>query len=129
MGQIGKIILITLLGLLLLSGCSSVRYKLNAEDSGRTIELRQDECIQIKLDSNPTTGFAWEIEELDTEILAQPRESEYKSDSALIGSGGVETFTFEAQIPGQTTLRMIYHQPWEDVEPLEVFELTVIVGK
>jgi predicted secreted protein len=46
----------------------------------------------------------------------------------MIGSGGAYTFTLKALTPGSTTVKLIYHRSWEtDVEPIEVFEVTLNV--
>jgi inhibitor of cysteine peptidase len=101
---------------------------LKESQAGNTAELIIDETLQIVLEGNPTTGYTWDVTALDTAILVQRGEPEFKPDSNAVGSGGTFTFTFQAVNIGQTTLTLIYHRPWEqDVPPLKTFEVAVIV--
>ncbi|OQY36350.1 MAG: hypothetical protein B6243_03410 [Anaerolineaceae bacterium 4572_5.2] len=112
-----------------LVACGVKEISLGAEDAGKKIELTVGEKMLVTLDSNPTTGFVWEIAEIDEAVLLQQGEAKYSSEeTSLVGSGGVEAFTFEAVGAGKTALQLIYHRPWEeDVEPVEVFSVTVVV--
>lgn len=97
--------------------------------NGQTVTLEKGQQLVISLEGNPTTGYNWELVEFDAAILKQVGEPEYKSDSSLIGSGGVITITMEALETGKTNVKLIYHRSWEtDVPPLEVYELFVEVN-
>ena len=105
--------------------------QLSAADEGRTIELAAGQDLVVSLESNPTTGYGWEVSEIDGAILAPVGDAEYAQGGAegMVGAGGVETYRFSAQGPGQTTLTLIYHRAWEKgVEPLETFSIKVIVN-
>ena len=103
---------------------------LKESQAGNTVEVSVGETFKVVLEGNPTTGYTWEINTLDTGILAQRGEPEFKPDSNAIGSGGTFTFTFQAVNIGQTILRLIYHRSWEqDVPPLKTFEVVVIVNQ
>jgi inhibitor of cysteine peptidase len=126
-----KMIMIVLAGLMILAlaaGCSGKTTKLDSEMNGQTITVKTGETIELKLAGNPTTGFDWIVQNLDTTILSQSGEYSYKSDSNLVGSGGVMTFKFKAEAAGTTTLTLYYMRAWEkDVEPAQVYSVTVIV--
>lgn len=111
-----------------LSACGSSKVKVGEDANGQTIELSAGQKLEIKLAGNPTTGFNWEVSEIDDSIIKQSGEAEYKSDSDLIGSGGMFTYSFEAVQPGTTTLKLIYHRSWEkDIPPEQEFAITVNV--
>jgi inhibitor of cysteine peptidase len=113
--------------LFLLAGCEKM-VKVDSSMNGSSVTLEKGQQMVLKLASNPTTGFDWEIVGLDSAVLQQVGEVEYKSDSMLIGSGGVDTWTFEAIASGQTHLQLIYHRSWErDIPPIETFDLDVTV--
>ena len=116
-----------LVGVLLVA-CGAKEEVFHEEDAGRQVELAVGEKMLVTLASNPTTGYQWDLAEMDESVLAQSG-TEYDSDSPqLIGSGGEETFTFEAVGVGETALQLIYHRPWEeDVPPVETFTVTVVV--
>ncbi len=125
----GKVIAALLAVLVLTAGCSpSKEVALGAKDSGRQIEVKEGEPLVIALESNPTTGYLWEVVESDQRILRQMGETEFQPESDKIGAPGLQTFRFGAQEKGAVTLELVYHRSWEkDVDPLETFSLQVTV--
>jgi inhibitor of cysteine peptidase len=104
---------------------------LGAEDNGSQVELTSGQVLEVTLASNPTTGYSWEVSEVDETVLTQVGEVEFQQAPAegepVTGAGGTETFRFAASA-GETTLTLVYHRPWEkDVEPLETFTVQVVV--
>ena len=113
--------------LLALTGCGN-KVSIGSEANLSKIVLEKGQVLVLKLASNPTTGYDWEIAGLDNAILQQKGDVAYKSESALIGSGGIDTWTFEAVNSGQTHLQLVYHRSWEkDIPPLETFDLDIVV--
>lgn len=112
-----------------LVACGSEDVGFGEDDSGKTITLAVGEQIQVTLESNPTTGYQWELDEIDLSVIKQQGEVSYKAthNVYVVGSGGDETFIFEAVGAGETTLTLIYHQPWEEAEPVDTFFITVVV--
>lgn len=101
---------------------------LDARDAGRRVELEKGQTLDISLPSNPTTGYGWEVEELDHRVLRQVGESEFKPQSNLVGAPGVEILHFQPVGAGQTTLKLVYHRSWEKgVEPLETYSVEVVL--
>ena len=104
---------------------------LGAADNGSQAELAAGQELEVTLESNPTTGYSWEVAEVDGSVLAQVGDAEFKEapkeDEQMVGVGGTETFCFSSST-GETTLTLVYHRPWEeDVEPLETFTVQVVV--
>lgn len=104
------------------------KVQLTAADNGSTVELKSDQVMSITLDANPTTGYTWEVvEPLDEQIMRQVGEIEFIPESDAIGAGGVQIIRFEIVNAGQTSLKLVYHRPWEtDVEPLKTFFIQVV---
>ena len=71
------------------------------------------DTFTIELDSNPTTGYAWQAQ-FDQEYL-ELVDTEFEPSSGLLGAGGVERFTFRALSEGDTELTMLYKRSWEQV--------------
>jgi inhibitor of cysteine peptidase len=114
--------------LLALAACGGPVAKLDQADNGTSLDLKTGETFTVSLEGNPTTGYSWEVAGIEPAVVALVGEPDYKSDSNLIGSGGMFKFTFKAAAPGTSSVKLVYHRPWEeDVEPLEVFEVTVNV--
>lgn len=124
-------LLILLVALTLATGCSPQQQEVKAaiDDNGREMQLKKGQTLVVTLEGNPTTGYSWEVAEpLDEQVLRQVGEAEFKAESELVGAGGVQILRFEAANTGTTTLKLVYHRPWEkDVDPLETYSLQVVV--
>lgn len=115
--------------LFLLTACRAKREALDEEDNDKQVNLAVGEKFSVTLESNPTTGYRWEVDEIDKTVLSQ-LGTEYDADSPqLAGSGGAETFTFEAVGVGETTLTLLYRRSWEDVEPASIYSVRVVVNQ
>jgi len=101
---------------------------------GQEIEVPAGHLLVITLESNPTTGFRWELSEpIDKGILALI-QSEYKpgergkQNPPVAGAGGTEVWTFEALTAGEVTISLEYSRPWEGGEKaVQTFNLTVVI--
>jgi inhibitor of cysteine peptidase len=123
---------LVLVALTLLAACKpAVAITLTEQDNGRTIEISKDSTFAVTLQSNPTTGYAWTVAIVDSTVVQQQGDKEYKqgnTDANIVGAGGAETFTFRAMAAGQTTLQLIYSRSWEtDIPPIQTFEVTLVV--
>jgi len=127
----GRNVIIALLAILLLvTGCgsSSNEIKLGADDNGGKVEMKEGQVLVISLESNPTTGYAWEVVDFEEGALEQAGEPEFKAESDRVGAGGVQTFHFKAAEAGEIELKLLHHRSWEeDVEPLDAFTVQVTV--
>jgi inhibitor of cysteine peptidase len=101
-------------------------------DNGSQIELDQGETLAVSLDANPTTGFWWEVAEVEASILEQVGDGIYYMDDTEDppppGTGGVKVYRFRAVSAGQTTLKIVLRgSVKEDVEPVHTFSMLVVV--
>ncbi len=122
------------LSLILASACVPGKPRTIAvteKDAGSTVTMNQGDMLEVTLVGNPTTGYSWDIQSVDTSILKQMSDWMYKADNTtpgFVGSPGKQSVRFEAVGAGQTTLKMIYYRSFEpDVPPEQTFEITVIV--
>ncbi len=119
---------ICLIALVLVAGCISNEIRLTASDNGNNITLYKGQTLIITLEANPTTGYTWEVEDVDTNIIRQVGEIEFQPGSSAVGAGGLQTVRLEAVNAGKTPLRLVYHRTWEkDVEPQKTFSVQVVV--
>jgi inhibitor of cysteine peptidase len=120
-------------GLILLAAVSGCAKQVTAGDAdqGRIVELVPGESLVLTLESNPTTGYSWQLVEVDEAVLKPKGEPEFKPSSGsegLVGAGGEEVFRFDAAGSGRTTLSLAYARPWEkDTPPLKTYTITVVV--
>ncbi|MCX6079779.1 MAG: protease inhibitor I42 family protein [Chloroflexi bacterium] len=99
---------------------------LTEEQNGSKVTLSVDGILHVVVSGNPTTGFTWETQNLDTSLLQQQAEPVYTRSNTLVGGGGTFDFTFKAIKPGDATLRLIYHRTFEkDTPPARIYEVTV----
>jgi len=111
---------------------SAETVEVNEADDGGQIELELGKLLVVTLESNPSTGYRWELLENNESILKQFGEVEFKSSEAgeppIVGAGGWEIFRLKAVSAGQMTLELVYHRSWEEgVEPLKTFSIQVVV--
>jgi len=116
--------------LILTAACnSSKQVSLTTAEKGSQVDVKVGDQIAITLDGNPSTGYTWEANDLDTTMFEQVGDPVFSSSNpGLVGSGGSLTITFKALKVGTTTLTLVYHRPWETgVDPIDTFAVTVTV--
>ena len=126
-----SLILFLLTVVYIFSGCTIAGKTYTESNNGDNLNLKINDVIKIRLESNITTGFKWNLSnETDTGIVSLI-SSDYKqtsTDKELVGAGGYETFTFKANSQGNTTIILTYNKSWEEgVEPLKTFKINIIV--
>ena len=113
--------------IILLSACGGSTIKVDESMNGQTIDAKVGDVITVALEGNPTTGYNWYAGDLNSAILVQKGDSEFKADSSLIGAGGMITLKFDVVGEGTTVLTLNYMRSWESVQPLETFNVTINV--
>lgn len=79
-----------------------------------SIQAAAGEQFEIDLESNPTTGYSWEKNELYDKGMLEMTQSKYSpSLPQKIGSGGVQQYIFKALKAGSTQIKMVYKRSWE----------------
>lgn len=101
---------------------------LDENDSGTEVSLNVGSRLWIVLSGNASTGYEWEVTDLDSAVL-EHTDTSSRSQCAIPkpGCGQIEAWKFTALSPGSTTLNMVYHRPWEDTEPSRTFTLGITV--
>jgi inhibitor of cysteine peptidase len=93
-----------------------------------TVLVHVNENFHIALDSNPTTGYQWQLAKVSDQNILQLVETEYKaSESRLVGAGGKQILTFRALKEGKATVTLEYARSWEKDKPGRIYVLDVIV--
>ncbi len=100
---------------------------LTDDESGSEIELEAGEQFEIHLESNPSTGFTWELSAMTTPDLVDLDDKSYVGpDSDLIGAPGTEVFLFTAGDEAGGILRLEYIRSFEDASiPERVVEFII----
>ena len=82
--------------------------------------------VRVRLCSNTTTGFQWEYQMTQVNVLKEEDHDYEEPESNLIGTAGVELWTFEAVGVGETEVRMKYNRAWEGGEK-DVWAYTMMI--
>jgi predicted secreted protein len=113
---------------------------LDANDEGRLVQLHEGEVLAISLESNPSTGYGWELDPAQLSIESLPllrqtgseyqarevlRSSAADAGQPLLGAPMTQVLRFEAVRAGETSLKLVYRRPWEEAPPLDSFSLEV----
>jgi inhibitor of cysteine peptidase len=102
---------------------------IEASADGET-HLRRGQILAIELDSNASTGYAWEIVEDGSPVLepAPVPASAAPAVPPMPGAGGTSRWRYRAAQAGTATLRLVYRRSWEkDVEPVRTASYRVMV--
>ena len=96
-------------------------------DSGRTVDVRVGEKLQISLPENASTGYRWEIDQCDEEFI-EPLGSEAHYSGPAVGSGGETVFSFQGKKAGTGGIALKNWRRWEgDSSVVARFVLTLRV--
>lgn len=94
-------------------------------DPSQGIEIGIGEQFIIALESNPTTGYEWEVD-FDESLLELARSDFTPAKTGLTGAGGEQTFTFEGLKAGKTEVTLTYKRQWEqDFADQKVFVVSI----
>jgi inhibitor of cysteine peptidase len=117
-----------------LAGCAGVQtnVSLQSDSTNKTVSLIVGEVLSVTLDSNPTTGYKWEMTEApDASVLSFSGTRFEAPKSAPAGAGGKEVWEFKAERAGKTSFTLEYRRSWEsNAVPAKKFSLTVnVIGQ
>jgi inhibitor of cysteine peptidase len=97
-------------------------------DHTQLIPVKAGETFDLVVPSNPSTGYRWDIlPELDVNILEFVAQEYIPEEPILIGSGGVDVWTFRALNAGETTIVLGYYPPGSDTDPEETVTFSIRV--
>jgi inhibitor of cysteine peptidase len=126
-----SIVLFSLVISVLVLSCSYSPKALTEKDNGKRLVLKRNEIIMVNLESNPSTGYSWDLvdENMDDVVLLIASDYHASSkDKNLVGGGGYQIFTFQARSSGSADIILSYRRPWEEeTKPLETFRLDITV--
>jgi hypothetical protein len=66
--------------------------RLGMQDEGGQVELKEGQVLVIRLESNPSTGYMWEVEEADERILRQTGKIEFENQRISLANPMQERF-------------------------------------
>ena len=101
-------------------------------DNNSDISIEIEATFDISLESNPTTGYEWDVKECDYSVLELVNtgyEQAENQSPPLPGAGGLQSWTFGGLKDGKTTLKLVYWGSWEGEESIsDEYLLHITVG-
>ena len=78
------------------------------------LEVKQGQVVEVRLPSNPSTGYRWVMVEPMPAVVAALYDATYvPGRNNVVGSPGEERWTFVAVKPGSGIIRFEYRRPFD----------------
>lgn len=128
-GSLGWFLLCVLLAVVCLSQTSFAATKVvTSADKGRQVYLRIGDTMELRLPSNPSTGYMWYVQQKSTPLLKMAHQSQTEPTKPGVGRPVFQVFKFELKRRGEGVLLMHYVRSWEPPTPDdEQFDLRVTI--
>ena len=99
-------------------------------DKGKTFNVIEGDSISIQLSENPTTGYRWELQAFNEEVI-ELRDSHFSLNAgAGIGGGGKRTFNFKTRALGTSKIYLRLRREWEpEKRVIDQFEVIIQATK
>jgi inhibitor of cysteine peptidase len=93
------------------------------------IETAVGKSFTITLDSNPTTGYRWQLaRQMDTGLVELVNSQYIAPKTDLVGAPGHEEWHFKAIREGKAIISFDYVRPWEKDElPVQTESFIIII--
>ncbi|WP_054696397.1 protease inhibitor I42 family protein [Syntrophomonas palmitatica] len=98
--------------------------------NNKELNVAVGDTFKISLASNPSTGYEWMLRDWDKTRLVLVNKGFVNPNSSpqIVGQAGRSCWTFKALKNGRVQLKMTYARPWESVQPLKKYQVTVNIG-
>jgi predicted secreted protein len=123
---------LTLLALLTIAGLSQAAFAatkvITDAYKGGKVHLKASDTLELRLKSNPSTGYIWYVEKESTPLMKLIRQSQIESTKQGVGRPVVQVFIFEPRRSGDGKLLLHYVRSWDPPAPDEQqFEILVVI--
>lgn len=119
---------------LIISGCKTISTTSEGHNDevtkmkSRNYSVSVGETVDIKLTSNPTTGYKWHWSNMESVTVVESSGYKYIKDKPIQhGSGGIEVWTFIGVKPGKETIILEYCRSWDKENPVRIKEVVIKV--
>ena len=107
----------------------SQKILLDISSSGKKIELKVGDEIQIELKTVGSAGYAWYFDKLDQDffdLMGEEGKSIAPEKGDVVGTPVVMIWKLRARKPGNSMIRMLCYRPWEGKDKaVNQFEIRV----
>ena len=88
----------------------------NKQDSGKKIDVKVGEVVQVELEAMGAAGYQWFVESLDQAMLRLVSEEPKVLHPGRIGAPVLMVWKFEMIKEGTTEIKMSHYRSWEGKE-------------
>jgi len=116
--------------------------QVDRSNSGQTIQVAQDQVLEVRLPTNPSTGYNWFVintdnkslfktDDVNNGIIQQIGKREFVSDSkdqeGMVGAPGTQILRFVGVSKGTSQLKLVRVRPWlKDIKPIDEYTINVV---
>jgi inhibitor of cysteine peptidase len=126
---VSRLFLPVVLAAAVAGGCGGADVTVDETADGGSVDLEVGQTLEVSLEENPSTGYAWNVTEAPDAAVIAPVEDDFAiSDPYSDGAGGTRTLLFEAVAPGETEMLLDYYFQTDSDDVSETFSLTVTVA-
>jgi inhibitor of cysteine peptidase len=90
--------------------------EVTAKDQNQIVRAAVGNLIRITLESNPSTGYNWELRDFDygvAEFSSSDLVARQTDGNVLFGAPGDTVITIQAVKPGTQDITLVYRRQWE----------------
>lgn len=132
--KVKKLTVLLVVAVLVLSACGTKKEaadqpaEIQISDPSKQLEATAGNEFKLVIDSNPTTGYHWELMgELDKSVV-EFVSKDYKADATqAVGSGGKDVWVFKAVAAGEAEITLGYYPPDASAEAQQTVTFKVTV--
>ncbi len=97
-------------------------------DIGATIRLKIGDTLEVRLQSNPSTGYSWSLDPHSTPIVEFAGQSQAKAKAPGVGRSALQVLRFKAAGRGEGALLLRYARSWEEPSPDDrKYDLLIVI--
>lgn len=124
----GLAILALVAAVLAPQACLAATRMISGADNGSEVHLKRGETLELRLKSNPSTGYMWQVQPGSTPLMKLVRQSQTKAKELGVGRPIEQIFFFKAARSGEGVLQLHYVRSWEkSAHGEERFEIHVFI--
>jgi inhibitor of cysteine peptidase len=107
---------------------SAATKVITGAENSTEVHLKAGDQLELRLKSNPSTGYMWYVQPNSTPLLKLLRQSQTEATQPGVGRPVFQVFNFEARRAGDGALKLHYVRSWEKPAPDEErFEVHVLI--
>ena len=99
-------------------------------DQNRTIKVKPNDTLQLRLTENPSTGYTWKFSNFDNRYFDLLNIENFIPNTLMpmVGQPGLKVITLKAKKVGTSTLDLLNYRDWEGAgNAIDQFSVTVTV--